>query len=175
MRNWEICDAEGRAGTPTPMRTSTAHARDEVERRPLRVSAADADGGRERSGRHPTTASLPRRLFQCRTSSARLEQCSFISQDPSLLRVYCLKKFSSQRYRNAQKNRGPEDANTKQLLQRYLPTRRRPSAGVSSASLIANARDIVSHRARVMSRGVETEHQSPIDAKHSRVRSARAR
>ena len=57
VRNWEICDAEGRAGTPTPMRTSTAHARDEVERRPLRVSAADADGGRERSGRHPTTVS----------------------------------------------------------------------------------------------------------------------
>ena len=87
MRNWEICDAEGRAGTPTPMRTSTAHARDEVERRPLRVSAADADGGRERSGRHPTT-SLPRRLFQCGKSSARLEQCSFISRDPSLLLVY---------------------------------------------------------------------------------------
>ena len=59
MRNWEICDAEGRAGTPTSMRTLTAHARDEVERRPFRVSAADADGGRERSGRHPTT-SLPR-------------------------------------------------------------------------------------------------------------------
>ena len=88
VRNWEICDAEGRAGTPTPMRTSTAHARDEVERRPLRVSAADADGGRERSGRHPTTVSSTAPLPMRDDPRARLEKCSFISQDPSLLKVY---------------------------------------------------------------------------------------
>ena len=39
---------EGRA------RTSAAHARDEVERRPLGFRAPDADGRRERSGRHPS-------------------------------------------------------------------------------------------------------------------------
>lgn len=115
MRNWEICDAEGRAGTPTPMRTSTAHARDEVERRPLRVSAADADGGRERSGRHPTTASLPRRLFQCGTRS---ELAS--SSAPSSVRTlhFCWSIDSetlARSARNAQKNRGPEDANKQKM------------------------------------------------------------
>ena len=62
---------EGRA------RTSAAHARDEVERRPLGFRAPDADGRRERSGRH--LSFLP--IGAC--SSARVAGLPISSVDTS--------------------------------------------------------------------------------------------
>jgi hypothetical protein len=125
---------------------------------------------------------IPPRLFHGASSNAGRAQLASSSAPSSVGTLHFCWSIDSRNLarsaRNAQRNRGPEDANRRcqQLVQdTFVPsTRRRPSAGVSSASLIANARDIVSHRAHAMSRGVETEHQSPIDAKHSRVRSARA-
>jgi hypothetical protein len=53
-RKWEICYTAPEKGLEGRARTSAAHARDEVERRPLGFRAPDADGRRERSGRHPS-------------------------------------------------------------------------------------------------------------------------